>query len=373
MEFAIETINLVKRYPTTARRGREGHFHLGPARIGRVESFTGLLKIIKGIRGPFIEALRGVNIQIKKGEIFGVLGPNGAGKTTLIKILCTLVIHDEGEAYVNGFDVKREPNQVLKNLQAVLPESRGFNWRLTGRQNLEFYALLYGLNEKEAKERIDYLLDFTGLKDRADDYYQRYSTGMQRKLLLCRSLLRNTPILLFDEPTVGLDPTSAAEFRDLLHKKIAHEEKKTILLSTHNLFEAQNVCDRIAILDRGKITACDTPNNIRYLMFDEKVFNIAFVDAIYDDEQKKMIEKLEEISGVHGVTPGIDLDGNFHEISIRVDKNMDLSSILEVVMKSGLKIKMINTKEPTLEDAFMAITRQHVEPQEDFGSFGQRS
>ncbi len=291
------------------------------------------------------------------------MGPNGAGKTTLIKILCTLVIHDEGEAYVNGYDVKKEPAEVVRNLQAVLPESRGFNWRLTGRQNLEFYALLYGVREKESNERIDYLLEFTGLKERADDSYQRYSTGMQRKLLLCRALLRNTPVLLFDEPTVGLDPTSAMEFRSLLRDKLARGEGKTILISTHNLYEAQDMCDRIAILDRGRITACDTPNNIQYMMLDEKVFNITFVDAVFNDEQGKMLNELEEMPGVYGATPEVDAEGSLLRMSIQVNKNMALSSILEVIMKSGLKIGVINTKEPSLEDVFTAITgRQPAEP-----------
>jgi ABC-2 type transport system ATP-binding protein len=355
VEYTIETIDLVKRYPTSARRDRAF-----PGRFGtRVDSFNGILSVLKGTKGPFIEALRGVNLQIKKGEIFGVLGPNGAGKTTLIKILCTLVIHDEGEAYVNGFDVRKEPGEVLKNLQAVLPESRGFTWRLTGRQNLEFYALLYGLKEKVSRERIDYLLDFTGLKERADDGYQRYSTGMQRKLLLCRALLQNTPTLLFDEPTAGLDPASAVEFRGMLHDKLAHEEGKTILLSTHNLYEAQDLCDRIAILDRGKITACNTPDNIRYTLSEERVFNITFIDAIFSNEHEKMLNELEEMSGVHGATPEVDLEKNFHGISIRVNKDMDLSSILQVVLKNGLKIRKIDTSEPTLEDAFIAITGHH--------------
>jgi ABC-2 type transport system ATP-binding protein len=360
MEYAIETKGLVKRYPTSARRER-GVFHFGGGRGGGpVSSVGGMLHVFRGTKGPFIEALRGVDLKIKKGEIFGLLGPNGAGKTTLIKILCTLVIHDEGEAYVHGFDVKKEPGEVLKTLQAVLPESRGFTWRLTGRQNLEFYALLYGLREREATERINYVLEFTGLKERADDGYQRYSTGMQRRLLVCRALLQNTPTLIFDEPTVGLDPTSAEEFRSLLHDGLAREEGKTIFLSTHNLYEAQNICDRIAILDRGKITACDTPDNIRYAMFDEKVFNITFNDAAFNDEMEKMVNELEEMSGVHGATPEVSL-GALLGISIRVNKNMDLSDILEIVMKNGLRIRGINTKEPTLEDAFMAITGKQDE------------
>lgn len=362
--YAIETVDLVKRYPTSAKRERGVFgFHGG----GQVTSFGGILNALRGTKGPFVEALRGVNLKIKDGQIFGVLGPNGAGKTTLIKILCTLVIHDEGEAYVNGFDVRKEPVEVLRNLQAVLPESRGFTWRLTGRQNLEFYAMLYGLREKEAKDRIDYLLEFTGLSERADDGYQRYSSGMQRKLLLCRALLRSTPILLFDEPTVGLDPASAAEFRSLLHDRLVREEKKTILLSTHNLYEAQDMCDRIAILDRGKIAASDTPDNIRYTMFDEKVFEITFIDATYSDEHDKMVNELEKMPGVHGVTPEVDPERNFIGISIRVNKNMDLSDILDIIMKRGLKTRMINTKEPTMEDAFMAITG-HPRQQQAWGS-----
>ncbi len=280
MDYAIETIDLVKRYPTSSRSERAGLLHGGHHGGGRVVSFGGMLSALRGTKGPFMEALRGVNLRIKTGETFGVLGPNGAGKTTLIKILCTLVIHDEGEAYVHGFSVRKDPAEVLKNLQAVLPESRGFNWRLTGRQNLEFYSLLYGLKKNEAKERIDYLLEFAGLNERADDGYQEYSTGMQRKLLLCRVLLRNSPTLLFDEPTAGLDPTSAAEFRGMLHDRLAREEKKTVLLSTHNLHEAQEMCDRVAILDRGKITACDTPDNIRSMIVDEKVFTITFIDSV---------------------------------------------------------------------------------------------
>ncbi len=359
-KYAIETIGLVKRYPTTARRqtgggGRRG----GPG--GGVDSFGNIFSVFRKKKGPYIEALKGIDLKIREGEIFGLLGPNGAGKTTLIKILCTLVIHDEGYAYVNGHDVKKEPRQVLKNLQAVLPESRGFTWRLSGRQNLAFYALLYGLDDKTARERIDYLLDITGLKDRADDGYQRYSTGMQRKLLLCRALLRDTQTLLLDEPTVGLDPTSALDFRTLLHDRLARQEGKTIVLSTHNLPEAQEICDRIAILDRGKITACDTPNKIQYTMADEKTINITFIDSAFDEATEEMIGELEKITGVYGVTPDFDIDGNFTGIALRADKERHLSSILEVLNKHGMSISGINTLEPTLEDAFRTIIRRRRE------------
>jgi ABC-2 type transport system ATP-binding protein len=362
-KYTIETVDLIKRYPTKIKSTNAGFRGGGGGSRGGggVDSFGSIFGAFKRKKGPYVEALRGVNLQIKKGEVLGLLGPNGAGKTTLIKILCTLVIHDEGYAYVNGFDVKKEPGKVLKNLQAVLPESRGFTWRLSGRQNLAFYALLYGLQDKEAKERIDYLLELTKLKARADDGYQRYSTGMQRKLLLCRALLRDTPALLFDEPTVGLDPVSSMDFRHLLRDKLAHEEGKTIVLSTHNLPEAQDVCDRIAILDRGKITACDTPENIQYLMSDEKIFNITFTDAGYSDEQEKTLDELENISGVHGATPEYDAEGRLIKMSVRTDKGLALSYILDIIIKKGLKIEGINTQEPTLEEAFRAITRERRE------------
>jgi len=183
---------------------------------------------------------------------------------------------------------------------------------------------------------------------------------MQRKLLLCRALLPDSSVLLFDEPTAGLDPPSAIEFRSML-SEVAKKKDKTIFMSTHNLFEAQKMCNRIAIIDRGKITACDTPDNIRYKTFDERLFNVTFHDAIFNEGHKKMLDELEKIYGVHSATPEINSEGGFEGITIRLDKDADFSSMLEIIVKSGLKIKMINTQEPTLEDAFIAITGRHPE------------
>ncbi|MGB9134079.1 MAG: ABC transporter ATP-binding protein [Candidatus Bathyarchaeia archaeon] len=357
MEYAIETVNLVKRYPTTSKRDVIG-IPRGPAARGTVGSINAILEAIKGSRGPFIEALKNVNLGIREGEIFGILGPNGAGKTTLIKILCTLVIHDEGEVYVNGFDPKRESGEVLKNLQAVLPESRGFNWRLSGRQNLEFYALLYGLGDAEAKKRISYLLDFTDLTDRADDGYQRYSTGMQRKLLLCRALLRNTPIIVFDEPTAGLDPTSADEFRRMIIDRLARKEGKTILMSTHNLQEAQELCDRLAILERGKVIALDTPDNVRHLVIEDRFLRIVFADALFGAEEERLVRDLEAAERVCSVSAEVDQGKRFCGLTMRVEKDLDLAGILKILAESGLRIRAVNIEEPTLEDAFNAITGQ---------------
>jgi ABC-2 type transport system ATP-binding protein len=355
VEYAVETANLVKRYPTKPKSNAPG-LHRGPPWRMGVGSPGGILEVLRGSKGPFIEALKGVDLRINEGEIFGILGPNGAGKTTLIKILCTLVLYDEGEVYVNGFDPLREPGEVLRNLQAVLPESRGFSWRLSGRQNLEFYALLYGLREAEAKERIDYLLDFTELSDRADDGYQRYSTGMQRRLLLCRALLRNTPIIVFDEPTAGLDPSAAAEFRGMILDRLARKEGKTVLLSTHNLEEAEDVCDRIAILDKGKVIALGTPESVKHLIVEDLFLKVAFVDASFGREQEALLKKLESTEGVHDVSADVDQDNRLHGVTLRVAKDLDLNGVLEPLMVSGLRIRAVSTEEPTLEDAFNAIT-----------------
>ena len=353
MDYAIETRKLVKRYPTK-RRSAEGSYRHSQS----VLSLSGIINLIRGSSGAYIEALKGIDLQIKPGEVFGILGPNGAGKSTLIKILCTLVLHDDGEVYVNGYDPSKEPGNVLKNLQAVLPESRGFSWRLSGRQNLDFYALLYGLNDYEAKERINYLLDITGLKERADDGYQRYSTGMQRRLLLCRALIRDTPIIIFDEPTTGLDPTGAADFRDLIKTKLAYQEKKTILLSTHNLQEAQEICDRIAILDKGKILACDTPDNVRHLVTEDREIRIELASSPLNEKYDSMISQLSELSYITGIMPEMNQLGMLFRISLRIQKEADLTDVLRIISGSELKINSVSTREPSLEEAFIAMTRQ---------------
>jgi len=347
----METINLVKRYPTSIKKAIQGR----PG--SHTTSFKGIFEVILR-RGSFITALDGVTLQIKKGEIFGLLGPNGAGKTTFIKILCTLILHDEGEAYVNGFDVRKEPSQVLRNLQAVIGGSIGFEWRLTARQGLEFYASLYGLPKYEARKKIDYLLDFTGLKDRADDMYQRYSSGMRRKLVLCRTLLQDVPIVLFDEPTVGLDPPTSAEIRELLRDKLSRDEGKTVLISTHNMWEAQEICDRIAILYRGKIVACDSPDNIRRLIRPETVYNITLQSPKFNKEHEKMLKDLQEMAGVKNLTPRVTPEGVFQRLTLYLDKNYSLSSVLKVLFSYGLEIKSVDAREPDLEEAFIALTRE---------------
>lgn len=346
-EVAIETVDLIKRYPISLRSIAGGRHHEYWGRVG------GFREIFTGKKG-FIQALNKVNLKVYRGEVFGLLGPNGAGKTTLIKILCTLVLPDGGEAYVNGYDIVKQSSKVLRNLQAVLGEQhRGFEWRLNLKDNLEFYATLYGLPKSYARKRIEELLEFMALKDRASDMYQRLSTGMARKLQLCRALLLDIPILLFDEPTAGLDPTAATDFRQLL-RKLAKSEGKTIFISTHNMWEAQSICDRVAIINRGEIIACDTPENLRRYVSPEKHYSL-ILDGEPDGRLKRIIDEFKDLNGVKDVSLEF---GSPIKIIVKTDENFKIIDIMNLITKHNLNVKDMETYEPSLEEIFIKLVKR---------------
>ncbi|MBS7611002.1 ABC transporter ATP-binding protein [Candidatus Bathyarchaeota archaeon] len=346
-EVTIETVDLVKRYPISLR-GISGGRHR--EYWGRVGGFKEIFTWKKG----FIQALNKVNLKVYRGEVFGLLGPNGAGKTTLIKILCTLVLPDGGEAYVNGYNVVKQSSKVLRNLQAVLGEQhRGFEWRLNLKDNLEFYATLYGLPRSYAKKRIEELLEFMGLKDRSNDMYQRLSTGMARKLQLCRALLLDIPILLFDEPTAGLDPTAATDFRQLL-RRLAKSEGKTIFISTHNMWEAQSICDRVAIINKGEIIACDTTENLRRYVSPEKHYSL-ILDGEPDGKLKRIIDEFEGLNGVKDVSLEF---GSLTKIIVKTDENFKILDMMNLIAKHCLNVRDMETYEPSLEEIFIKLVKR---------------
>lgn len=209
------------------------------------------------------EALENVNLKINQGELFCLVGPNGAGKTTLIKILSTLILPTQGTAKVNGYDILKEPTPVKKSIGLVSSEERSFYWRLTGRQNLEFFSCLYGLPPKNAKQRINEILWLLKLEEEGKDKFQNYSTGIKQKINIARALIHNPPILFIDELTKSLDPLTAEQLRKFIKEKLVKELKKTILLATHNLREAETIADRIAIIDSGKIIAQGTVEELK--------------------------------------------------------------------------------------------------------------
>lgn len=240
-EFAVELKGLTKRFTA---RGIEEH--------GRRR---------RAVRREII-AVDGLDLTIRRGELFGLLGPNGAGKTTTIRMICTLLEPTSGTVRVWAYDAGRAPTEVRRHLGVVLMGERSVYWRLTGRENLEYFAALYQVPREIAKTRITELLDRVGLTPRADDLVERYSTGMRQRLALIKAMVHDPPVLLLDEPTTGLDPQAARNIRDLI-RHLHRSEEKTIILTTHYMEEADQLCERVGIIDQGRIIALDAPQVLK--------------------------------------------------------------------------------------------------------------
>ncbi|MDD4161863.1 MAG: ABC transporter ATP-binding protein [Methanothrix sp.] len=224
----------------------------------------GFLDVIRNTgKRDVLTTLEGVNITVRKGEVLGLLGPNGAGKSTLIKILCTLILPTEGNAYVNGYDVVKEGQKARSSIGFVTTDERSFYWRLSGRENLQFFATLHNLPQAQVKDRIDELLDVVHLKNRADEPFLNYSAGMKQRMAIARGLLNDPKVLFMDEPTRSLDPGAAKSLRDFIREHIVEERGKTVFISTHQLDEAEQLCDKVAILDEGRIKVQGSPAELK--------------------------------------------------------------------------------------------------------------
>jgi ABC-2 type transport system ATP-binding protein len=229
---AISVESLVKRYPI-------------------VRGFREL--ILHPLKSRYVTALNGIDLEVAEGRCFCLLGPNGAGKTTLIKILSTLVLPDEGRALVNGFDVARDADSVKAGIGYAIAEERSFYWRLTGRQNLAFFAALNDIPSREAKRRIDEILVLTGLEKAGDLRFNTYSTGMRQMLAFARSLLTDARVLFVDEPTRSLDPRSAGKIRTFIRRELVDKQGRTAFWATHNLAETSEVAHELAVIEKGRI------------------------------------------------------------------------------------------------------------------------
>jgi ABC-2 type transport system ATP-binding protein len=341
---ALEVIDITKYYDVRVRK------------ITSSTEFRMFLSVLRGKSDRQMTALDKVNFRIAPGEVFGLLGPNGAGKTTLIKILSTLVLPDSGQALVFGTDVVKHPRAVLKKLQAVLAEGWGFERRLSGRQNLEFYATLYGIPKETAKKRIDELLEFCQLGNAADTMFQKYSTGMTRKLLVGRALLTDASVLLFDEPTSGLDPNSAADFRGFLKNVLVRERGKTLIWATHNLWEAQQVCDTIGVLNKGHIIATGTPSEVRNAIAEKVNMTITLFGG-GDEAQPEGFERLSHVDGLTQFGTRKDPETTNLLLEIEATRDLDYNKIFETLSSLGLRIVGIEASQPSLEEAFIRLTR----------------
>ncbi len=298
-----------------------------------------------------IQAVRSIDLNIGRGEIFGLLGPNGAGKTTTIGMLCTIVRPSSGSATIAGHDVRREPADVRRNVGIVFQDPT-LDTILTGRENLELHALLYGIPSDIRKKRIKEMLELVDLKDRAGDITRTYSGGMRRRLELARGLLHRPAVLFLDEPTLGLDPQTRARIWDYI-RKMAQKEKTTIVLTTHYMEEAEHVCDRVGIIDHGSIIALDAPEKLKESMGGYMVI-LRMQDA-----------PLERIRALPYVSE-VKMNDSVVEITMR-EAHLHLPDLL-----SNLRnVESVETRAPTLNDVFIKLTGRDIREEaiEDSGGW----
>jgi ABC-2 type transport system ATP-binding protein len=299
-------------------------------------------------------AVGGVSFDIGAGEIFGLLGPNGAGKTTTIKMLSTLLEPSDGTAIINGYDVAKQPGLVRQSLGAVLTGERSVYWKLTGRENLEYFAALYHIPRAIARRRISELLERLGLADRADEQVERYSSGMKQRVAIAKALLPSPPVLLLDEPTIGLDPQSARNLRELILESRA--EGRTVLLTTHYMEEADQLSDRVGIIDGGKVIALDTPAELKRSIQQQDVLQLEV--ERFDPSIQPALRALPTVAQV--ACHHLDGDGAWSVALHAEDSRAVLPGLIELVGERSGRIRHLEVVQPTLEDVFISLTGRQL-------------
>jgi ABC-2 type transport system ATP-binding protein len=272
----------------------------------------------------------------------------------MIKCLSTILIPDEGTAIVNGFDIRKETSMVRASLGLVVGGERTLYWKLTARDNLMYFSSLYKMQRKHAKARIDELFEALQLSDRADERLEDYSTGMRQKVAIARALLHDPPILLLDEPTLGLDPNFARQIRNQI-RELSTKERKTVLLTTHYMDEADQLCDRVAFINNGKIVAVDTPNRLKAMVKETELIEV----TVYHPPEniEKYIHSLLPNAEVVKLILGDEDAGVPSRIKIigeNTEKHMGI--IIDSLRQKNIRIGSLNVGVPTLEDVFVKLT-----------------
>jgi ABC-2 type transport system ATP-binding protein len=291
-------------------------------------------------------AVDDVSFVVKKGEIFGLLGPNGAGKSTIIRMLCTLSRPTAGFATVAGYDVVKHAGKVRQHIGLVSEKLIMYD-QLTARENLKLFGKLYNLPNEYLNKRINELLGFVRMEKWADHRINTFSTGMKQRINVIRALVNQPEILFLDEPTLGLDPQSTAEIRELT-KRINAENGTTIILTTHIMFEAEALCKRIGIIDHGKIVALDSPANLKKLVSgtDVSTFEIEIANL-----EPRMMSSVQSLGSVKSL-----VQEDSSHLLVRTTGNDAFDSIVDSLRKNGAKVRMVKNLEPSLEDVFLHLT-----------------
>jgi ABC-2 type transport system ATP-binding protein len=292
-----------------------------------------------------VEAVRGVSFEIAEGELFGLLGPNGAGKTTTIKMLITLLLPTSGRARVLGHDVVDDAQWVRRRIGYVFGGDRGLYERLSALDNLRYFAELYGVSGREQRKRIDEVLELVGLEGREQERVEGYSRGMRQRLHIARGILHDPEVVFLDEPTIGVDPVGARDLRGTIGDLIA--AGKTVLLTTHYMFEADALCDRIAVIAKGEIVGAGTPDELKARVAEGRVVEIEVFGV-----DEAVVHRLRALEGVTGV--GIEDREQAQVIVVQTTGERELTAPLLAEL-DGVAVGRVSSREPTLEDAYVAL------------------
>jgi ABC-2 type transport system ATP-binding protein len=295
-----------------------------------------------------VDALHDVSFSVEAGELFGLLGPNGAGKTTSIKILTTLLLPTAGSVRVLGFDPVRQPNEIRSRVGYVFGGDRGLYDRLSALDNLRYFADVYRVPARLKAKRISELFELVGLTGRERDRVETYSRGMRQRLHIARGLLHDPPVLFLDEPTIGLDPVGARELRETV--AALRDRGKTILLTTHYMFEADELCGRVAVINKGQIIAEGTPRSLK-----ARVRGRHVVEVVAFNVGDAALEAVRRLDGVESLS--VEADDQAQVLSVQSARGVALIQPLLATL-AGAQVTSVTAREPTLEDAYVQLVSE---------------